>query len=107
MNYGEQEDTKIILPMYLWTWSHGFLLLYLLGPGFIESKGNPLSICISARWTELCLFFRDIPLPLVTSGCDNSGNLRELALNRMKDFGAVCRDVRYREVGVSYCHLLS
>lgn len=47
------------------------------------------------------LFFdRDIPLPLVTSGCENSGNLRELALNRMKDFGAVCRDVRFREVGV-------
>ena len=45
-------------------------------------------------------FSRDIPLPLVTSGCDNSGNLRELALSRMKDFGAVCRDVRYREVGV-------
>jgi elongator complex protein 3 len=43
---------------------------------------------------------RDIPLPLVTSGCENSGNLRELALNRMKDFGAECRDVRYREVGV-------
>lgn len=44
---------------------------------------------------------RDIPLPLVTSGCENSGNLRELALNRMKDFGAECRDVRFREVGVS------
>ena len=43
----------------------------------------------------------DIPLPLVTSGCENSGNLRELALNRMKDFGAECRDVRFREVGVS------
>ena len=43
---------------------------------------------------------RDIPLPLVTSGCENSGNLRELALNRMKDFGAECRDVRFREVGV-------
>jgi elongator complex protein 3 len=42
----------------------------------------------------------DIPLPLVSSGCDNSGNLRELALNRMKDFGAECRDVRFREVGV-------
>lgn len=46
------------------------------------------------------LFYRDIPLPLVTSGCENSGNLRELALNRMKDFGAECRDVRFREVGV-------
>lgn len=48
------------------------------------------------------MIFRDIPLPLVTSGCENSGNLRELALNRMKDFGAVCRDVRFREVGVSF-----
>ena len=45
--------------------------------------------------------YRDIPLPLVTSGSENSGNLRELALNRMKDFGAECRDVRFREVGVS------
>lgn len=44
----------------------------------------------------------DIPLPLVTSGCENSGNLRELALNRMKDFGAECRDVRFREVGVRH-----
>ena len=43
---------------------------------------------------------RDIPLPLVTSGSENSGNLRELALNRMKDFGVECRDVRFREVGV-------
>ena len=50
---------------------------------------------------ELIQHYRDIPLPLVTSGCENSGNLRELALNRMKDFGAVCRDVRFREVGVS------
>lgn len=44
----------------------------------------------------------DIPLPLVSSGCENSGNLRELALQRMKDFGAECRDVRFREVGVCY-----
>ena len=46
------------------------------------------------------LWCRDIPLPLVSSGCENSGNLRELALQRMKDFGAECRDVRFREVGV-------
>jgi elongator complex protein 3 len=39
-------------------------------------------------------------MPLVSSGVEN-GNLRELALARMKDFGAECRDVRYREVGVS------
>lgn len=40
-------------------------------------------------------------MPLVSSGVEN-GNLRELALARMKDFGAECRDVRYREVGVSW-----
>jgi elongator complex protein 3 len=54
------------------------------------------------KWRDAntAVYHRDIPLPLVTSGCENSGNLRELALNRMKDFGAECRDVRYREVGV-------
>lgn len=41
-------------------------------------------------------------MPLVSSGVEN-GNLRQLALDRMKDFGAECRDVRYREVGVSKC----
>ena len=46
------------------------------------------------------LMSSDIPMPLVSSGVEN-GNLRELALARMKDFGAECRDVRYREVGVS------
>jgi elongator complex protein 3 len=51
-------------------------------------------------WTRVYRVQRDIPLPLVTSGSENSGNLRELALNRMKDFGAECRDVRFREVGV-------
>lgn len=39
-------------------------------------------------------------MPLVTSGVEN-GNLRELALARMKDFGTTCRDVRTREVGVN------
>ena len=51
-------------------------------------------------WTRVYRVQRDIPLPLVTSGCDNTGNLRELALQRMKDFGTECRDVRFREVGV-------
>ncbi|KAJ7461590.1 histone acetyltransferase ELP3 [Mycena latifolia] len=55
-------------------------------------------------WTRVYRVQRDIPLPLVTSGCENSGNLRELALNRMKDFGAECRDVRYREVGIHEIH---
>ena len=55
------------------------------------------SLGLRSRWLH-----SDIPLPLVTSGCENSGNLRELALNRMKDFGAECRDVRFREVGVRH-----
>ncbi|KAG5221016.1 Golgi apyrase [Salix suchowensis] len=55
-------------------------------------------------WTRVYRVQRDIPLPLVSSGCDNSGNLRELALNRMKDFGAECRDVRFREVGIHEIH---
>ncbi len=42
-------------------------------------------------------------MPLVTSGVDN-GNLRELALARMKDLGLRCRDVRNREVGIQEIH---
>ncbi|CAG8473658.1 19791_t:CDS:2 [Racocetra fulgida] len=45
----------------------------------------------------------DIPMPLVTSGVEH-GNLRELALNRMKDLGIECRDVRTREVGIQDIH---
>ena len=51
-------------------------------------------------WTRIYRVQRDIPMPLVTSGVDN-GNLRELALSRMKDFGTSCRDVRTREVGIN------
>ena len=36
-------------------------------------------------------------------GCRN-GNLRELALARMKDFGTHCRDIRTREVGIREVH---
>jgi len=42
-------------------------------------------------------------MPLVTSGVEH-GNLRELALNRMKDLGIECRDVRTREVGIVDIH---
>ena len=49
-------------------------------------------------WTRVYRVQRDIPMPLVTSGVEH-GNLRELALARMKDFGTECRDVRTREVG--------
>ncbi|KAI5450151.1 Elongator subunit [Naganishia albida] len=54
-------------------------------------------------WTRVYRVQRDIPMPLVSSGVEN-GNLRQLALERMKDFGAECRDVRYREVGMSEIH---
>lgn len=42
-------------------------------------------------------------MPLVSSGVEN-GNLRELALQRMRDFGLTCRDVRNREVGLAEIH---
>ena len=42
-------------------------------------------------------------MPLVTSGVEH-GNLRELALQRMKDLGTSCRDVRTREVGIAEIH---
>eukprot|EP01089_Gocevia_fonbrunei_P010875 TRINITY_DN2387_c0_g2_i2.p1 TRINITY_DN2387_c0_g2~~TRINITY_DN2387_c0_g2_i2.p1 ORF type:complete len:165 (+),score=28.70 TRINITY_DN2387_c0_g2_i2:135-629(+) len=42
-------------------------------------------------------------MPLVTSGVEH-GNLRELALRRMDDFGTKCRDVRTREVGIQDIH---
>ncbi|MBW0499606.1 hypothetical protein O181_039321 [Austropuccinia psidii MF-1] len=54
-------------------------------------------------WTRVYRVQRDIPMPLVTSGVEN-GNLRELALQRLKDFGAVCRDIRHREVGIHEIH---
>ena len=54
-------------------------------------------------WTRIYRVQRDIPMPLVSSGVEN-GNLRELAMGRMRDFGADCRDVRAREVGVHEIH---
>ncbi|CAD5122818.1 DgyrCDS11223 [Dimorphilus gyrociliatus] len=54
-------------------------------------------------WTRVYRVQRDIPMPLVTSGVKH-GNLRELALERMKDLGTTCRDVRTREVGIQELH---
>ncbi|KAI8612785.1 hypothetical protein BC830DRAFT_1135139 [Chytriomyces sp. MP71] len=54
-------------------------------------------------WTRIYRVQRDIPMPLVTSGVEN-GNLRELSLQRMKDLGTECRDVRTREVGIQDIH---
>jgi elongator complex protein 3 len=38
-------------------------------------------------------------MPLVSSGVEK-GNVRELALEKMKEMNLVCRDVRTREVGI-------
>lgn len=54
-------------------------------------------------WTRVYRIQRDIPMPLVTSGVDY-GNLRELALQRMKELDLQCRDVRTREVGIVQIH---
>ena len=42
-------------------------------------------------------------MPLVTSGVEN-GNLRELALKKMKELNLTCRDVWTREVGIWKIH---
>lgn len=46
----------------------------------------------------------DNPFGLPSSSGVDHGNLRELALARMKDLGSVCRDVRTREVGIQEIH---
>lgn len=50
-------------------------------------------------WVRVYRVQRDIPMPLVTSGVEY-GNLRELALRKMKEMNLVCRDIRTREVGI-------
>lgn len=54
-------------------------------------------------WTRVYRVQRDIPMPLVTAGVEH-GNLRELALARMRDLGLPCRDVRTRECGIRDIH---
>lgn len=54
-------------------------------------------------WTRIYRVQRDIPMPLVSSGVEH-GNIRELALARMSDYGMTCRDVRTREVGIQEIH---
>lgn len=57
------------------------------------------ALALVPPWVRVYRIQRDIPMPLVTSGVDN-GNLRELALKKMKEMNLVCRDVRTREVGI-------
>lgn len=54
-------------------------------------------------WTRVYRVQRDIPMPLVTAGVEH-GNLRELALARMRELGLPCRDVRTREAGIRDIH---
>lgn len=62
-----------------------------------------LSVLYCDCMIVVIMLLRDIPMPLVTSGVEH-GNLRELALARMKDLGTECRDVRTREVGIQEIH---
>lgn len=52
-------------------------------------------------WVRVYRVQRDIPLPLASAGV-GTGNLREIAMTRMKDYNLKCRDVRTREVGREY-----
>lgn len=73
---------------------------------FINSHIPGLLLCNKENVPIYLLFSRvqrDIPMPLVSSGVEH-GNLRELALARMAELGASCRDVRTREVGVQEIH---
>jgi elongator complex protein 3 len=49
-------------------------------------------------WVRVYRVQRDIPMPLVTSGVDN-GNLRELALAKMRDMNIPCKfsDLKFRQ----------
>jgi len=54
-------------------------------------------------WTRIYRVQRDIPMTLVSAGVEH-GNIRELVLARMMDYGTRCRDVRTREVGIKGIH---
>ena len=54
-------------------------------------------------WTRLYRIQRDIPMPLVSSGVEH-GNLRELALQKLRDWSVPCLDIRSREVGMKQIH---
>jgi len=54
-------------------------------------------------WIRVYRVQRDIPMTLVSSGVEH-GNIREVVLERMKEQGMKCRDVRTREVGINTIH---
>lgn len=51
-------------------------------------------------WVRVFRVQRDVPMTLVSAGVEN-GNLRTLAMDRLKERGGKCRDVRAREVGIT------
>lgn len=62
-----------------------------------------MTLKVALKFSNFRVNSTDIPMPLVSSGVEH-GNLRELALARMKDLGTDCRDVRTREVGIQEIH---
>lgn len=50
-------------------------------------------LAIVPPWVRIYRIQRDIPMPLVSSGVEK-GNIRELAMERLKELGLKCRDVR-------------
>ena len=60
-------------------------------------------LSIVPPWTRIYRIQRDIPMPLVSAGVEH-GNIRELVLARMADYGMKCRDIRTREVGIQEIH---
>lgn len=51
-------------------------------------------------WVRVFRVQRDVPMTLVSAGVEN-GNLRTLAMDRLKERNGKCRDVRAREVGIT------
>jgi elongator complex protein 3 len=51
-------------------------------------------------WVRVFRIQRDVPMNLVSAGVEN-GNLRNLAMDRLRERGGRCRDVRAREVGIT------
>lgn len=61
------------------------------------------ALALVPPWTRIYRIQRDIPMPLVSAGVEH-GNIRELVLTRMSDYGMRCRDIRTREVGIQEIH---
>jgi elongator complex protein 3 len=51
-------------------------------------------------WVRVFRVQRDVPMTLVSAGVEN-GNLRSLAMDKLKERNGKCRDVRAREVGIT------